>query len=829
VNRYTFILFLLVAFQMATAQTTIVTGKVTEAGTGTPVPFATVIFPNTSDGTITDFEGNFLVKSQSNVDSLEVRYIGYVTKVKSIVSGVEQQVNFQLDEEIQTLGELIIYAGENPAFPLMRNVIDHKKQNDKRSLEAYEYEIYTKIELDMDNLSEKVRNNKVMRKVSSVLDSIDIIAGEDGQPVMPVFFSETISNYYFRNDPRLRTEHIQKTNLRGVGLTDGTTTAQIIGATFQEYNFYQNWLNIVNKEFVSPIADGWRLYYDYDLVDSLYIDDHFCYRIDFFPKSAQDLAFTGSMWVTSEEFALKRIDATVTANANLNFIEKIKIQQDLIPTDAKAWIPEKSRIVVDIAQLSPNTAGVLAKFYTSVKGIVVNKAHPISYYELPIKLDPKAQEFDQDYWKNNRHDSLSTTEENVFLMVDTLNKIPIIERSMNAAKFGATGYLKVGSIDLGPYYTFYGNNDVEGVRLGMGARTNYQMSKKWTLGGYMGYGLKDQKWKYQAYFDYVFDKTNWTNLTLTHQNEVDQVWTLTRNVSPNSLFYSLSRFGTLTQPFSFQKNRVSLFRQHSPAWSQTLEIRQQAYHPLFDFSFYPDSDHPNDLISDFSVFEVTLSTKFAKDEVFLINDNERWSMGPYRWPIFQWDYTYAIPDVLGSDLEYHRLKFSIAHTQKMGMLGISKVNLESGLILGEVPYPLLFNPIGNETPFYASFAYNLMEFFEFSSDSYVSMRWQHSFEGLILNKIPLMKKLKWRLVGNANFLYGSIRDSNVSLVQYPLSPSDQPVVPFLGLSDKPYVELGYGVENIFKFFRVDAFHRLTYLDQPNVDKFGLKFSLQFIL
>ena len=827
-RTYLNFIFLFIASIGIAQQRTIVSGKVTDANTASPIPFANVIFKGTSEGAITDFDGNFRAETLLPVDSLEVRYVGFYAKSKALKRGMSQTINIQLEEDVLSLNEVVFYAGENPAFRVMRNVIDRKKSNDKRSLDAYEYEIYTKIELDLDNLSDKMKQSGLVRKVSSVLDSIEVIAGEDGKPVMPVFFSETMSRYYYRNNPRLRHEHILKTNVLGVGLTDGTTTAQIIGATFQEYNFYNNWLNIISKDFVSPIADGWRIYYDYDLIDSLYIGDDFCYRIDFYPKSEQDLAFTGSMWITTSDFALKRIDATVSSYANLNFVEKIKIQQDLIRTVAGPWIPEKSRVLIDVAQLTPNTSGLLGKFYTSIRDLKVNEPKELEFYQLPVRLDPAAMKSDPEYWRSNRHDSLTSTEENVFVMVDTLKKIPVVKNTMNAAKFAATGYIKAGIVDIGPYYTFYGNNQIEGVRLGMGARTNFQLSQKWTLGGYVGYGFQDKMWKYQAYYDYVFDKVNWTNLTLTHHKEVDQVWSLTRNVSPNSLFYTLSRFGNLYSPFAYEKSMISLFRQHNPAWSQKIELKYQEFTPLYDFSFTPDPSS-NETLSDFSVTEATLTTRFARDEVFLINDNERWSMGTNRWPGITLSYTIGKSGIVGSNLDYHRLQLNIQHRQNMGIFGVSKYDLQTGMILGNVPYPLLYNPIGNETPVYASFAFSQMNFFEFSSDRYISLRYRHSFEGLILNKIPLMKKLKWRLVGNANMIYGDIKGSNVNLVNYPLDIDGNPIIPFTSLSRKPYMELGYGIENIFKIFRVDAFHRLTYLDQPNVNKFGLKFSVQFIL
>ncbi len=823
------ILFLLLYGFVFGQKVTTVSGKVIESRTGSPIPFANIIFTGTTDGAITDFEGNFTATTSANVDSIEARYIGFITRIKTVQSGVTQTINFQLDEDLVTLGDVVIYAGENPAFPIMRNVVGNKKRNDKRSLSAYEYEAYTKIELDLDNISNKVRNRKFFQKITSVLDSIDQIAGEDGKPVLPFFISEAISRFYFRSNPTLRHEHILKTKITGVGLTDGTTTSQVIGSTLQEYNFYQNWLNIVNKEFVSPIADGWKLYYDYDLIDSLYIEEEYVYRLDFYPKNDQDLAFQGTMWITKEDYALKRIDASINKAANVNYIEKIKIQQDLQRTSAGAWIPEKSRVVVDVSQVTKNTAGFIAKFYVSAKDVKVNNAKPIEFYQNPVTMEIDAQEFPEDYWNKNRHDSLTATEINVYQMIDTLKRIPIVKTAMDGLKFMATGYYKAGPLDLGPYTLVFGDNEIEGRRFGFGARTNFKFSKHMTLGGYYAYGTRDERSKYMAYAEFVLNREKWSTLRIERQKELDQIWLLNRNVTLGGFYFTFSRFGNLTQPFLFTKNRITYKKHLWTGLNQTVEFKQQTFTPQFDFQFTPNNGDQGNILSEFSISEITFSTRWGRDEIFVINDNQRWSLGTVRWPAITVDYTYGIPNFLSSDLEYHRFGLRVEKKQKMATFGVSRFDIRGGLILGNVPYPLLYNHIGNETPVYTSFAYNLMDFFEFSSDRYISMRYRHSFEGLILNKIPLMRKLKWRLVGNANLVYGSMKNSNRDLVIYPLDENGNDDIPFSTLRSAPYVELGYGVENIFKVLRFDAFHRLTYLNSPNVDKFGLKFSLQIII
>ncbi len=821
------LLFISLTPVLLSAQT-VVTGKVTESATGTPIPFANVIFTGTQDGAITDFEGNFTAKTNAPVDSIEVRYIGFIKRIKPVMRGSSQTINFQLDEDVQTLGEVVVYAGENPAWPIMRKVIEHKKANDKRSLSAYDYESYTKVEFDVDNISDFIQKWKLVKKVQGVLDSIQTIAGEDGKPVLPIFLSEAISRYYYRTDPTLKKENIIKTKVSGVGITDGTLTSQVIGSTFQEYNFYQNWLNIITKEFVSPIADGWKLYYEVYLEDSLYIGDDYCYRIDFYPKREQDLAFTGTMWITQKEHALRRIDATVPREVNLNYIEKIKIQQDLTPTSAGPWLPEKTRVVVDVSQITKQTAGMLAKFYVSTKDHHVNNPMPNDFYLNPVTMEESVRDFDEEYWDEMRHDSLSSTEQNVFMMIDTLKKIPAVKTYMDMAKFLVTGYYKIGAIDLGPYPTFFGKNNIEGVRIGFGARTNIDFSRKWTFGGYLGYGFQDEKYKYKLFVDRIIDRQPWTNIKAEYQQELEQVWLLNDQIEPNSLFYSLSRFGTLTQPFLINKYRLSVFRQLSRGLGVTGAYKYESFAPQFDFDYYVDGS-TTETASAYEVSEASITLRYAKDEVFVINDNERLSLGTVRWPAFNLDYTYGMSGVLGSDFEYHKLKLGVEKRQKMGILGVTDIRLTGGYIFGEVPYPLLYNTIGNQTNFYVDFAYNLMNYFEFSTDKYLDFRYRHQFEGFILNTIPLMKKLKWRLIGSANVLYGGLDQKNIDMVQYPQDENGDDILPFYQLDSRPYVELGYGVENILKIFSIEAFHRLTYLDHQDVSKFGLKFSIKVIL
>lgn len=825
------VLLLLLPLGLSAQGQTVVTGKVTDVYSGDPIPFANIIFKGTTSGTTTDFDGNYTVKTTSPVDSLVASYMGYSTRLKRVQPGVSQVINFQLEEQATSLQEVVFLAGENPAFEVLRNVVRNKGRNDKRKLTAYEYDTYTKIEVDVDNMSDKFRQRKVIRKITQVLDSVEVIAGEDGKPILPVFISESVSKFYYRTDPQLKLERILKSKINGVGIQDGTLVTQFVGSSFQEYNFYQNWLNILTKEFVSPIADGWRLYYNYDLTDSLYVGEDFCYRLDFFPKSPQDLAFTGTIWVSKDEWALRQIDVSVGNKANLNFIEKIRIQQELQPTAEGAWIPVKNRVLIDISELSKFSAGMLAKFYTSNKNVIVNEPKTPSFYEREILMEEDARQFEkEEYWDTLRHEPLSETEKNVYRMIDTLQNIPVVKTYTDIVKIAVNGYYTAGKINFGPYISFLAINNIEGVRLQPGFKTNYDFSRKWVLGGSFGYGFEDDRIKYSAFVHNILSRERWTTFSLSTRSDLGRVGIDEESLADNYLFLAAQRFGIFRRGYYFNENRFNFQREVWRGFTQRIAFRHSTFRPVFDFG-YLQPGNETDTLSTYENAELIVETRFARDEIFIVNDNERLSLGTSKWPIVTLRYTHGFKGLAGSDFDYDKLRLSILKRIRFGPVGVGYVTLTGEYVFGKLPYPLLSLHLGNQTPFFAHVTYNLMDYGEFVSDRYASLHYSHHFEGLLLNRIPLMRKLKWRLVGTSNVIIGGMSSMNKSVIADRPATEDGLEVGFLK-AGVPYIELGYGVENIFKFFRVDLIHRLTYLDKnenPDVRKFGVLFSFQFNL
>jgi hypothetical protein len=826
-----FLVFPLFASIGSLAQITTVKGKVTDANSGDPIPFANIIFKGTTAGTTTDFDGNFTVKATVPVDSLTASYLGYRPRTKKVERGKTQVVNFQLSEAVTNLQEIVIDAGENPAYAILRNVVRNKEKNDKRRLSAYEYDTYTKIEVDVDNISEKFKKKKLIRKITQVLDSIDRLAGEDGKPILPLFISESTSKFYYRDNPQLRHERIMRSKVTGVGVEDGSLVTQFIGTSFQEYNFYQNWLNIISKEFVSPIADGWRIYYNFDLTDSVYIGDHYCYRLDFFPRSPQDLAFNGTIWITKDTWALKQIDATVGKQANLNFVEKIRIQQELEPTSEGAWVPVKNRVLIDVSELTNSSAGMLAKFYTSNKNIVVNKPFDVTFYERPIVMAEDARQHETDAeWDTLRHEPLSEAEKNVYKMIDTLQNIPVVKTYTDIIKIVVNGYYEAGKINIGPYVSTIAFNNIEGFRLQTGFKTNVEFSKKWIIGGSVGYGFDDEKVKYSGFVQNILSRDRWTTASFRVRSDLGRVGIDDEALADNYLFLAAQRFGVFRRGYYFDEARFNFQREVFKGFTQRIAVRHSTFRPVFDFGYYqePDDVVNSPINNTYENAELIVESRFARDEIFILNDNDRLSLGTSKWPVLTIRYTHGLKGIMGSDFEYDKLRLSLTKKIRFGPLGNGNMNISGEYVFNTLPYPLLSLHLGNQTPIYAQVTYNLMRYGEFISDRYGSMQYQHHFEGFLFNRIPLLRKLKWRMVGSTNVVFGGMSSRNRSLIKPELQDGELVQPGFLEYG-KPYVEVGYGVENIFKFFRVDFIHRLSYLDKEDVRKFGILFSVQFNL
>lgn len=813
----------------ANAQQTVVKGRVIDGATREAIPFVSVLFLGTSIGTTTDFDGYFELKTTEKVDSIRVSFLGFDTQIKAVKSGVTQAIDFQMVESATEVEEVVIRPGENPANKIIKLAQERKEFNEYTSLDAYQYESFTKVQLAIDNLSEKFKNRKMMKPIIPLFDTVAHLS-ENGKPILPVFISESLSDFYVLKKPARKREYIKATKIVGVGVTDGSLTSQIIGSSFQQYNFYSNWVYILDKNFVSPISNAALGYYVFTLRDTVKIDGKDCYELQVNPKRAGDLAFTGKIWVQDSTYALKRVILEIGKSANLNFIDKLKIQQELSQTSAGPWLPSKTRVLLNIQEISDNSPGMVALFYTSNKDFIVNEPKPVKFFDTPLEVAEEATQYGKEFWDTSRHERISESEKRVYQMVDTLRNLPTVKTWIEYVDIIISGYKEVGKVDIGPYGLVYGYNNLEGSRFRVGFKTNEYFSRKWTLRGYLAYGLKDGRFKYSGQIDRILSRKHWTTLTLSYKDDVEQIGVTDQDYSTSNLFNQLSLFqaNQLNRTIDYKARVGREFKKGITGWL-TARNKSYTFSPIgnFNFAYIKNTEDPNNpsIANSFINTSVTAKIRIAMKELFIIDGNDRVSIGNGFAPQLEVSYTRGMKDVFDGGFNYDKIDFNLRQYIVFGTLGQGDYILTAGKVFGALPYPLLFVQRGNEAFVSSRNAYNLMNFFEFVTDQYVALNYEHHFDGLFTNRTPLIKKWKLRLFATGKGVWGSVTKENLALLPV-TDAAGRPVTSFGEINREPYVEVGYGVENIFKIVRVDFIHRLTHLDAPNARPFGVKLQLQ---
>jgi hypothetical protein len=811
----------------------VIKGRVTDANNGDPIPFASVGLVGVSQGARTNFQGEFTLNSKFTADSLFTSFVGYKKRVKKITRGLAfQEINFQIEPSTLEMAEVKVYSGENPAYRILRGVLQHKESNDRSKLIAYEYDSYTKMELDVDNISEKFKERQVMKDIAQAIKKFEEMAGEDGKLIIPTYISESIGKFYYLENPQRKKEVIQKTNIKGVGVSDGSFVSQLVGGNLvASYNFYQNYVPFFGKDFASPIGENWKAKYSYFLGDTVNVEGRVCYQLDFDPKNSADLVFRGQMWIDTTSFALVQIDAVVDKGANLNFIERIKISQELEQTSNGVWLPARTRFLIDLEEISQGSAGMLLKMYISNKDFVVNKPHEVSFYDVPSEVAQDATKPNAEFWKHARHEPLSSYDHLASSLIDTVQNLPIVRTYVEIAELVLSGYRQFNGIEAGPYITSFAINAVEGARFRLGFRTNANFDKKWILRGNVGFGTKDLVPKYSLEVNYLFSKKKWTIAGLRHSYDVERVGLTPEFIGDNKLFYAFTRWGAFSGAF-FRRETDGFFSSElAKGITLTTSLTSRSFDPLFHFQYRlnPELGRASAVQDNYQETFATLELRFAKNVTFIMNGNERIALATKRFPMITLKYQHGFKGFLGGDFTYDRFTLKAYQTLRLGTLGRSDYTFTAGYTPSNLPAPLLFPHLGNETFFFVRSAFSTMNYFEFVSDQFASIQYNHNFEGLLFNRIPLIKKLKWRLIGSANVLMGSQRSANKEImkeVDNPLRAKFVDRYSFDSLDpSKPFAEVGYGIDNIFKVFRLQAFHRLTYLDNPKAERFRVMASV----
>ena len=835
----------------AVAQRIVISGQVVEAATGEPVPFASIFVPRTTAGATADLEGKFKLTVTGSPDSVAVSALGFATMRRKLTDASAQTILFRMKAGGGvSLAEVVVRPGENPAFRILREVQKNKSKNERDALQSAEFDSYNRTEVSLADIPAAMAKRKVVRDMRALAVRRGAAAAADPDAPLPLFASEVGSRVYQKYGPLRRREDIAHRQMRGAGPREGSVLSQLLGSNFQVFNFYPNWQNILSKDFISPIAEGGRIAYDYELLDSVFVGKDWCYKLSFAPKRAHDIAFKGTMWITAEGYALRRIDCAANTEANINFITDLRIFQDLTPPQDGPGLPVRTRLVFGIKPYQ-GQAAMRVRFTTVNSGFARNVAHESGFYDVPTNVATTAGEpapggllgqLGQDgtpalgYFDQYRPDTLSLSERQTFAVLDSAKQLPSVRNVLDWVELFVNGYKRVGKWELGPILNSYAYNDFEGNRVRLGFRTTPDISKNWVSQGYLAYGTKDEKVKFGLKTNYIAERRHWTVLGAEYRHDVEQIALLDNDfLSGDNLFAAASRWGRFRQgrPVLRDLAVLSVQRDLFHGFTQSLQLRHQRIEPLHEFAYFlrPETDRGPDApkAQNFMLSELVFESRYARDENMVQSENRRRAIGLKRWPVFTFRYTLGFNRFLGSDFHYNKFNLLVTHSVSLGQLGRFSYRAEGSYIPDAVPNPLLKIPLGNQTYFLNANSFNLMRYFEFVTDRSVSLRVEQHFEGLFLNSIPGIRALNWRLVASANVLYGDLSQANRDL----LPTTDGKGHPLTRLqtldTGLPYVEAAYGIENIFKFVRVDFIHRLTYRDLPGAKNFGVKLGFQFRL
>ncbi len=823
-----FSIVVLLSFSSRAQSTYRITGRIT-TNTNEGIPFAAIALQNRPTGTTADADGRFTLTTTQLSDSLIVQSLGYRNRTVALTKELAQTVDIQLLPAATSLQEVRVYGkGGDPAYRVLREAAKRRAEFDPDQLSAFQYDNYARVEGYINDFGRRSRQrNRRPGPVGRLLSGLPSVTDEKGLPAVPVFISENASEYYQRNQPDRTKERILKTRIKAVGITDGSLVSQFTGATFQQYNFYRPYVRVLQKDIASPVGEVWQATYTYRMVDTLAIGETVCYQIDYEPKRATDLAFAGTMWLDTTRLGLVQLDARVGKQANINFVDELRIEQEYETLTPGARLPTRTHIVIDTDQLTANAPGALVRFYMAASNIVINKPQPAGFYDPAIELANGYRQDDPTYWQQARPDPLTEAENRAFRVVDSVQNVPIIRASSEFLKLAANGgYQPLGNthLDIGPLLYSYANNTVEGNRIRLSLRTNAGFSRRWVLSGYLACGTRDQRVKYNIGAEYIASRKPWTVIGFQHSYDMEQIGVSPETIN-STIFLAYARFGQQRRPYLQEQRYAYIRRDLGKGFTQTLGLRSRSFEPLFSFAYRTPTNDPTEthLKSSYETTELLWETRFAPDEIQLQNDNDRFTIGSSRKPVLTFRYALSLRNVLGSNFTYQRFSLELKHSFRMGVLGRTTYVVDGGIIPSTVPYPLLFIPVGNQSSFRLGNAYNLMNYFEFASDRYVAAKIEHNFEGLFFNRIPAIRRLKWRTVATAKVLFGGVSAANQALT--PATDTQGNVLSgFRALGRTPYVEVGYGIDNIFKLFRVDAIHRLTYRDLPNVTPFAIKVS-----
>ncbi|HNP33430.1 MAG TPA: DUF5686 family protein [Flavobacterium sp.] len=820
----TFLILFLAFANSAIAQTK-VSGIVVD-NSNQPIPYANVVFKGSNTGVVSNEDGRFYIESPDTYTQLVVSFVGFPDKIVNLPKQVNYDFKVVLTEG-NALKEVKIYAGKtskknNPALDILRKIWERRRKNGLKMFKQYQYEKYEKVEFDMNTIDSAFMKNKIFKGMEFVFKNIDT-SKVTGKTYLPIFINESLSDVYGDNEMKKKKEILKANKNSGLGSGEGVNN--FIKDLYNDFDIYDNYLYFFDKSFTSPLSRTGIDVYNYVLADTAVIDNKLCYNIVFYPRRKNELTFKGDFWVNDSTFAIKKINMAITKSANINWVKDIYLEQEFEVLNDSVFLPTRDYMMSDFAlRKKEESKGVYGKRTTLYKNFKFDEKKPEKFYKEEVNyIDNTVFNKSDEYWEENRFESLNKDEKKIYKMIDTLKTVKKFKHIYNLVSILGSGYIQFGHFDYGPIFSTIGNNDVEGIRLRTGGRTYFGPNDLWRLEGYTAYGFKDNKFKYGASGKWMIDKTNRIIISGGNRRDVEQIGaslTSTNDVLGRS-YASSALFTTGSNGKLTNINLSTLAAEIEPIKNMIFQLgfsyrTLESASDTFSLDYYTDNTFTTTR-SDVKQSEINFQIRYTPNKKTIGYGVERRDIDAPYSRIFV-NYSQGIKGFINSDFDYHKIQLYYKQPIIIGAIGRSNFTMELGKTYGQIPLGLMSVVPGNQTPFIIENTFSNLNFYEFVADSYATFKWEHNFNGKIFARIPGLRKLNLREIIGVKGIYGTVSDENRAINASGL---------IYKAPERPYWEYNAGIGNIFKVFRLDFAWRGDYRDLPGASNFTIKGEFGF--
>lgn len=837
-NIYFLVIFLLSPI-LAMGQPWTIKGTVINAENNEKVPYAAIFVVGTKTGYMANENGEFEIKHNKRTAKIKISSIGYENKDVNISLPIDSILKITLNPQENLLEEVIVtkkrekYSKKNnPAVTFVNKIRSLKEENDPHRNEFYNYDKYEKITLGLNNFTEQTKDKGILAQFKFLNEYIDT-SEVSGKPILNVSVKEKASQIIYRKNPKAKKEYVTGIKRNGIDdITDQESMQVFLEDIFREIDLYENDINILQNRFVSPLSKIAPDFYKFYLTDTVMIDSQRCIQLAFAPHNSATFGFVGYVYVPEGDSTMfiKKVSMKIPSSINLNFIDHMFINQEFIKAEDGSRLKIKDDMVMEISVL-PGAQGLYARRNTSYSNHNFTPSQHQHLFDDDRKsiIADDAYIQDDTYWNGIRTSPITKNEEKVGSLLSQLRDVPLYYWTEKILRILVSGYIHTApesKIDIGPMNTLISNNDVEGWRFRVGGITTANLNKRLFARGFIAYGTKDKKIKYSGELEYSFiDKKYHSrefpvqSLRLTHLYDVDQLGQQYAFTNKDNIFLSLKRHEDNLMTYHRYTNLEYILELHNnfSLVAGLSHDRQEAT------KYVPFVDGYNNTYNHYNQSSLKIKLRYAPGEKFYQSKTHRYPIN-LDAPIFELTHTYSPKNFLGSMFEINKTEFSAQKRFWFSAFGFADCILKGGHVWSKAPYPNLLLANANLSYTIQPESFALMNPLEFINDSYVSWDVTYWANGALLNYIPLLKKLKLREAFSFRGLYGHLSDKNDPTKSLELFKFPETAQPFK-MTSTPYMEVGVGVDNLFKILRVDYVWRLTYRNNPNIDKSGIRIAL----